>query len=197
AKERARTFEESFRFPLPTGPVEVTLEKRNRSNAFVPLWTFKVDPKDQTVSDAVPDSPGPLIPLLKSGPSESKVDLLILGDGYTRAQRGKFEKDAKRLVSILFSQSPFKERKQDFNVWASAPSRVSRASPGPPPAFTGGAGSARPTTRSAASATSSPSTTAPFATWPRSRPTSSWRSWSTGTPTGAEASSASTAPSPP
>ena len=134
AKERARTFEESFRFPLPAGPVEVTLEKRDRANAFVPVWTFKVDPKDQTVSDAVPDSPGPLIPLLKSGPSESKVDLLILGDGYTKAQRGKFEKDAKRLVSILFSQSPFKERKQDFNVWGLCPesreSGISRPSTG-------------------------------------------------------------------
>ena len=121
AKERARTFEESLRFPLPNTPVEVTVEKRDRSNAFVPVWTFKVDPKDQTVSDAAPDSPGPLIPLLKNGPSESKVDLLILGDGYTRAQRGKFEKDARRLVSILFSKSPFKERKQDFNVWGLCP----------------------------------------------------------------------------
>jgi hypothetical protein len=121
AKERARTFEESLRFPLPAGPVEITLEKRNRSNAFVPVWTFKVDPKDQTVSDAVPDSPGPLISLLKSGPSESKVDLLILGDGYTQAQRSKFEKDARRLVAILFSHSPFKERKQDFNVWGLCP----------------------------------------------------------------------------
>ena len=121
AKERARTFEESFRFPLPTAPVEVTLERRDRANAFVPLWTFKVDPKDQTVSDAPPDSPGPLIPLLKNGPPESKVDLLILGDGYTRAQRGKFEKDARRLVTILFSRSPFKERKQDFNVWGLCP----------------------------------------------------------------------------
>lgn len=134
SKERARTFEESFRFPLPDGPVEVTLQKRDRSNAFVPVWTFKVDPKDQTVSDAVPDGPGPLIPLLKSGPSESKVDLLILGDGYTKAQRGKFEKDAKRLVSILFSQSPFKERKQDFNVWGLCPesreSGISRPSTG-------------------------------------------------------------------
>ncbi|HET9038039.1 MAG TPA: M64 family metallopeptidase, partial [Myxococcaceae bacterium] len=121
AKERARTFEESFRFPLPAGPVEVTLEKRDRANAFVPLWTFKVDPKDQTVSDAAPDSPGALIPLLRSGPPESKVDLLILGDGYTRAQRSKFEKDARRLVTILFSTSPFKERRQDFNVWGLCP----------------------------------------------------------------------------
>jgi hypothetical protein len=121
AKERARTFEESLRFPLPTGPVEVTVEKRNAANVFVPMWTFQVDPKDPTVSDAPPDSPGALIPLLKSGPSDNKVDLLILGDGYTRAQRAKFERDARRLVSILFATSPFKERKRDFNVWGLCP----------------------------------------------------------------------------
>jgi hypothetical protein len=121
AKERARTFEESLRFPLPERPVEVTLEKRDAKNAFAPVWTFKVDPKDPTVDDGAPESPGPLIPLLKNGPPESKVDLLILGDGYTRAQRGKFEKDARRLVSILFATSPFKERKRDFNVWGLCP----------------------------------------------------------------------------
>jgi hypothetical protein len=121
AKERARTFEESLRFPLPAGPVEVTLEKRDKGGAFAALWTFQVDPKDPTVSDAQPDSPGPLIPLLKNGPSEQKVDLLILGDGYTRSQRAKFEKDARRLVSILFTVSPFKERKRDFNVWGLCP----------------------------------------------------------------------------
>jgi len=126
AKERARTFEESLRFPLPAAPVEVTLEKRNKANAFVPVWTFRLDPKDQTVSDAVPPSPGPLIPLQRSGPPESKVDLLIVGDGYTRAQRAKFEKDARRLVSILFATSPFKERRGDFNVWGLCPESSER-----------------------------------------------------------------------
>ena len=47
----------------------------------------------------------------QSGDPASKVDLLILGDGYTAAERPKFEKDARRLVDILFATSPFKERK--------------------------------------------------------------------------------------
>ena len=49
------------------------------------------------------------------------MDFLILGDGYTAAERGKFEKDARRLVEILFSVSPFKERRSDFNVWGLCP----------------------------------------------------------------------------
>ena len=62
------------------------------------------------------------------------MDLLLLGDGYTAAERGKFEADARRLVSVLFSTSPFKERRTDFNVWGLVPaareSGVSRPSQG-------------------------------------------------------------------
>ena len=62
------------------------------------------------------------------------MDFLILGDGYTEAERAKFEKDARKLVDILFSYSPFKERKADFNVWGLMPkaaeSGISRPSTG-------------------------------------------------------------------
>jgi hypothetical protein len=54
------------------------------------------------------------------------VDLLILGDGYTAAERKKFEADSKRLLAVLFATSPFKERRSDFNVWGLVPSRRSR-----------------------------------------------------------------------
>ena len=55
------------------------------------------------------------------GEPETKVDLLILGDGYTAQQRGKFEEDAKRATEILFSRSPFKEHRKEFNVWGLCP----------------------------------------------------------------------------
>jgi hypothetical protein len=45
---------------------------------------------------------------------------LILGDGYT-AERGKFERDARRLVAVLLATSPFKERQRDINVWGLSP----------------------------------------------------------------------------
>jgi hypothetical protein len=46
------------------------------------------------------------------------VDLLVLGDGYTRDESGKYRKDVERLVSVLFETEPFHSRKDDFNVWA-------------------------------------------------------------------------------
>ncbi|HLL05651.1 MAG TPA: IgA Peptidase M64 [Myxococcaceae bacterium] len=134
AKEVSRTFHESLRFPAPEKPVQVLLKKRDARNAFREVWSFTVDPKDMFVDPSAPASPGALLPLLQSGPPTEKVDVLILGDGYTAQERAKFEKDARRLVDILFTFSPFKERKADFNVWGLVPpaaeSGISRPSTG-------------------------------------------------------------------
>lgn len=134
AKERNRTFSESLRFPTPAGPVQVNLKKRDARNAFKEIWSFTVDPKDMFVDSSKPVSPGPLLALQKNGPPAEKVDFLILGDGYTAAERPKFEKDARRLMEILFAVSPFKERRSDFNVWGLCPpseeSGISRPSLG-------------------------------------------------------------------
>ena len=37
-----------------------------------------------------------------------------------RRERGKFERDARRLTRVLFEASPFKERQRDINVWGLA-----------------------------------------------------------------------------
>jgi len=134
AKARFQTFSESLRFPAPSGAVQITVKKRDAKNAFRDIWTFTVDPKNMFVDDSLPPSPGPLIEIEKHGPPSEKVDFLILGDGYTAGERAKFEKDARRLVAMLFSESPFKERRNDFNVWGLCPpseeSGISRPSTG-------------------------------------------------------------------
>jgi hypothetical protein len=134
ARDSVRTFEESLRFPLPASKVEVTLQKRSHGKPFAAVWTFSVDPRSQEVDATPPPSPGPLLRLMVNGPPATKVDLLLLCDGYTTAQRADFERDARRLMAILFATSPFKERSRDFNVWglcapSSAPG-ISRPSTG-------------------------------------------------------------------
>ena len=134
AATAARTFHESLRFPMPSAPVQVVIKKRDRQNAFREAWSITVDPSDRFIDRSSPPSPGAVLALLDNGDPATKVDLLILGDGYTAAERGKFEKDARRLVDILFAVEPFKSRKGDFNVWglspAAAESGISRPSTG-------------------------------------------------------------------
>ena len=64
---------------------------------------------------------GALIAIHEAGDPAAKLDLLFLGDGYTAAERGKFERDARRLTAVLFATSPFKERQADINVWGLCP----------------------------------------------------------------------------
>ena len=134
AKTIKRTFQESLRFPAPTTVVEVVLKKRDPKNVFQDIWTTIIDPQDQFVDRSKPTAPAPVITIQKMGEPETKVDFLILGDGYTAAEAKKFEADAKRLTEVLFSTSPFKENRQRFNVWAICPpateSGISRPSTG-------------------------------------------------------------------
>jgi len=128
------SFAESVRFPMPDAPVQLRLAKRDRVNDFREIWSVVIDPGDLLVDRSAPPAAGDRIALQESGPPAEKVDFLILGDGYTAAERGKCEADARRLMAILFDVEPFRSRRADFNVWglcpAAAESGVSRPSTG-------------------------------------------------------------------
>ncbi len=134
AKTTNRTFSESLRFPAPDKPVQIILKKRDAENAFREVWSVNLDPKDKFIDRSTMQPPAKLLELQKSGDPAYKVDFLILGDGYTAAEEPKFEKDARHLMDILFSTSPFKEHRSDFNVWGLCPpaeqSGISRPSTG-------------------------------------------------------------------
>jgi len=134
AQRSSRTFHESLRFPEPTAAVQVTVLKRDPSQAFQPVWQTSVDPADMFVDRAAPP-PQQLLEIERHGPPEDKVDLLLLGDGYTAEEcAAKFAPDARRMSEALFRHEPFKSRRTDFNVWGlcppSAQSGISRPSTG-------------------------------------------------------------------
>ena len=113
-----RSFQESLRIPMPEKPVTVQVLKRDAGNRFVPAWQVRIDPASLDIERAPARAPAKPIAIRDNGDPASKVDLLLLGDGYAANELGKFEADARRLADHLFSVSPFKEREADFNVWA-------------------------------------------------------------------------------
>ena len=113
-----RSFQESLRIPMPEKPVTVQVLKRGAGNGFETAWQVRIDPASLDIERAPARAPAKPIAIRDNGDPASKVDLLILGDGYAANELGKFEADARRLADHLFSVSPFKEREADFNVWA-------------------------------------------------------------------------------
>lgn len=56
------------------------------------------------------------VTLETNGAPASRLDLLILGDGYTAAQQTKFATDVQSLTEKFFSQEPLKSYRKLFNV---------------------------------------------------------------------------------
>jgi hypothetical protein len=127
-----RSFHESLRFPNQEKVFDLVLKKRGSENQFEAIWRMGIDPNDYLVHQESAAYADQVIEIEHNGDPATKVDLLILGDGYTAAEHDDFVAKARSLADELFSTSPFKERRNDFNVWALAPasreSGVSRPS---------------------------------------------------------------------
>jgi hypothetical protein len=120
AKEITRTFSGTLRCPWPKQPVQLVLKKRDRLNAFHEFWSMLIDPESRQVNRARLAPAGKVWTLWESGPPDAKVDLLLIGDGYTETELPKFQADAKRLVDRMFTLEPYRGRRSDFNVRALA-----------------------------------------------------------------------------
>ncbi|UCC85075.1 MAG: IgA Peptidase M64 [Gemmatimonadota bacterium] len=131
ARTTHRTFHESVRFPWPKGPVKVVVKKRDDLTTFHLIGEFEIDPESRSVNPADPPSLGNVWTLFEHGPPSDKVDIVLLGEGYTAEETEKFHADARRLAEELFSWEPFKSRRSDFNIRAidlpAAQSGVTRA----------------------------------------------------------------------
>ena len=134
ASEGNATFHESLRCPAPSKPVDVVVLKRDANNRFVEAWRTRLDPNNQFIDRSVRPSPPP-IRVEYHGDPTSKVDVLLLGDGYTAAEcQTKIRRDVRRMANAMFSIEPYKSRRNDFNIWGLCPpspkSGVSRPSNG-------------------------------------------------------------------
>ncbi len=134
ARSTNRTFHESLRFPAQSGKFDLILKKRDANNEFIEAWRTTLDGADFLVQRETAPYADQVVAIENNGPSPQKVDILLLGDGYTAAEHDKFIAKAHELTEVLFQTSPFKERRKDFNIWALAPasreSGVSRPSTG-------------------------------------------------------------------
>jgi hypothetical protein len=112
----ARTFSESLLIPCPKNRVRLEVTLRDRQNRPQPLFKTKIDPQDMFIIREKPGNDVELIEQVKNGPPAAKVDLVVLAEGYTAAEREKFLNDLARFSAVIFSQEPYKTYKDRFNL---------------------------------------------------------------------------------
>jgi hypothetical protein len=111
-----RAYFESALIPCPKAPVRFAVEIRGRDNRLGPLFSRVIDPADKTVVREKPPAGIVVVEAVKNGPPGRKVDLAVLGEGYTRAEEGKFRADLGRVVALLFREEPYRSLRDRFNV---------------------------------------------------------------------------------
>ena len=58
------------------------------------------------------------VAVLQNGPNDKRINIAVLGDGFTAAQLPNFVTSAQNTVNYLFTKSPYKEYKNYFNAYA-------------------------------------------------------------------------------
>lgn len=98
----------------------------------VEYFTPQGHPRHTTVPAATPESlvsahrarsaaelaaDGTVTSVVRNGPTDKKVDVVVIGDGYTLAQQKDFHADAKAKWAQVSAVEPYASNRSLFNVW--------------------------------------------------------------------------------
>ena len=117
ATKISKGFHESVVMPFPKQTVEVVFYAHNKYNKYVEKMRITVDPTDYFIKPA-PKLPYAIYDVYGDYPVENAVDIVLLPDGYTEQEMGKFVKDCQFFVKSLFSYEPYNRYQDRFNVRA-------------------------------------------------------------------------------
>ncbi len=125
SKNTIRSFPGSIIMPFPKEKIRVEIYRRDRKNNFVKKFDYNIDPKNYSIVDER-IRPYDNFKVHYSGDPSSKLDIVFIPEGYTKAEMEKFHKDCERFAGYLFDYSPYKENKDKINIWGiEAPSNES------------------------------------------------------------------------
>jgi hypothetical protein len=111
-----RTYHESALVPYPQAPVRFVLETRDQDQALVEIFSVEIDPASFMIRrDPLP---GGVIVVdgAVHGDSHARVDVAIVGEGYTLDQVDKFRADVERYTAVLLGHEPYRGLAEHFNI---------------------------------------------------------------------------------
>ena len=118
AKIVNKSFNESIRIPYPAKDARLIMYRIDSLDVMHQVWEYVINKRAKTLIEPTPNHNNRIIRLLDSGNPKDKVDIVIIGDGYSADEAKAFDADATHFFKSLFMYEPYKSRKSDFNVHA-------------------------------------------------------------------------------
>lgn len=113
-----RTFGESVLIPYPKSKIKFSIERRDEKNNLYEIFNWEIDPGDVSIiKENIFDNSVKVFKSLYNGDPHVKIDVAILGEGYTEEELSKFRSDLEKFTNIFFSYEPYKSYKNRFNIY--------------------------------------------------------------------------------
>ena len=117
ARVMERCYEESVSVPLPRNEAYIILEIRNFDGEFEEIFSKLYEP-DEIFNSTEQRYVFPVQDIMVNGSPESKVDIVILPEGYTADEMMQFHQDCQNLANVFAQAEPFASHINDFNFRA-------------------------------------------------------------------------------
>jgi hypothetical protein len=111
-----RSYHESALVPCPKGKTTFLLKVRQRDGSHRTLLETLIDPDAATINREPLAAGVTVFDLHTSGDPHAKVDVALLAEGYTTADRAKLEADLARYAKLLLTTEPFASVQDRFNI---------------------------------------------------------------------------------
>lgn len=116
AKLANRSFSESVVFPMPKNTVKLVFYGRKKDMTWEKQYEIHVNPKSHLINRK-PKLEARNFKIHDSGKPETKLDIVLISEGYTEAEMQKFMNDAMRFKGYLLGSEPFKSQADKINIW--------------------------------------------------------------------------------
>ncbi len=112
-----KAFENSLQVPFPKHPVNIEITLTDTHGKVSARICHPVDPADILIRP-LEDNGYPVETVHGGGNLAETIDIVVVSEGYTEAEKAKFFADARRAAGALFSHEPFKSRAAQFSMRA-------------------------------------------------------------------------------
>jgi hypothetical protein len=111
-----KTFEESVVVPFPKVKIDIVLTYKNWDGKLIEGMRFSVSPDDYFIRNYNNLNLPVYEAWIGNKDYTKAVDIVILPEGYTQAEMGKFIKDCDFFVKSLFNYAPYDRYRESFNI---------------------------------------------------------------------------------
>jgi hypothetical protein len=117
AKTISRTMSATAVMPFPVSKVIFEIEEYNaKTGLFSKIFSLEIDPDDYFIRPEL-RTPCAWKKLIDNGEPVNHVDIVFVAEGYGKEEESKFHRDVSEISEYIFSQSPFNEYKERFNIY--------------------------------------------------------------------------------